>query len=198
MIKGHVKDSKGLLLENVKIELKNNDFKTIISTKTDKDGYFEIEERKGFLPFLTAVKEYAENYLEFWATNIDLSVDRSLEIVIGTNEIYGANVFTVLGTYNPIFIYFRPMNLKKFKLGEKDIAPELNKSSVKIKVDNVKTNLLSLQKVKEHIDSEGKYLTAYLIQLERSNINWDKIEIKVIDQNDEVGLAKVFNNESRR
>ena len=113
--------------------------------------------KKRFLPFLTAVKEYAENYLEFWAANIDLSVDRSLGIVIGTNEIYGANVLLFLVPYNPIFIYFRPMNLKKFKLGEKKILRLRNKKLSKIKVDNVKTNLLSLQKVKEHIDSEGKY-----------------------------------------
>lgn len=193
MLKGTVKNSKGRLLSKAIVELKDKDFRTILKTKTDESGYFEIQEESGFYPFLTVVKDYGEAYLEFWGLNIDLKDNHSLEVVIGVNELYGTNVFKVFGTFNPIFIYFRPMNLKKFKSDDKDISPNINQDSIIVKVDDLSTNLLSFQQVKEHVDNKGKYLTAYLIQLERSSPNWQKIELKLTDKHNDVGMAIIYN-----
>lgn len=165
MLKGYVKNNSGELLQHVKVELKDFNFETQIMRETDENGYFEFNEDTGVYPFLTAVKEYAENYLEFWALNVDLSMDHTFDIRIGKNEVYGSNVFCVSGAAYPLFLYFRPMSLKKFQDGDPDITPDITKDSVCVKLDGRKVDILSLQQVKEGISEDGATMNAYLVQL---------------------------------
>lgn len=197
MIKGLVKNSKGKLLNKAVIELKDESFKTILTAYTDENGYFEIKRKSGFYPYMTVVKDYCENYLEFWGLNIDLKENYNFEITIGTNEIYGLNVFEVNGSKFPIFIYFRPMNLLKYKNGETDISPNIEQENINVMLDGVESKLFKLQKVNEYIEVNGQYLTSFLIQLVEKKESWNNLEIKIIDKEYEVGQAIIFNRKEK-
>lgn len=193
MIKGIVRNAKGELLNKTIVELKDETFKTILRTETDKNGYFEFREKNGYFQYMTVVKDYGEKYLEFWGHNIDLKENHNFNITIGTNEIYGLNVFEVNGTKFPIFIYFRPMNLFKYKNGETDISPNIEQENINITLDGVEAKIFKLQKVNEFIKENGQYLTSFLIQLVEEKDSWKKLEINIIDNESEVGQAIIFN-----
>ena len=88
---GFVTDKNNLSLPGVLVEIKNSEFQTIYSAETDQSGYYEIELTAGFYPFLTAVRDYGERYLEYWCHNLKLDLDTELNIKIDTIEIYGLN-----------------------------------------------------------------------------------------------------------
>ena len=144
MVKGTVKNKNNEPLEQVKVELKDRNFDTKIMCETDANGYFEFKEQGGVYPFLTAVKEYNENYLEFWGLHVDLSKDITFDIKIGKNEIYGTNVMCVNGAPYPLFVFFRPMDLKKCLKGCSDITPAIAKESISVRVDGRETEIFSL------------------------------------------------------
>ncbi|MDO4568252.1 MAG: carboxypeptidase-like regulatory domain-containing protein [Clostridia bacterium] len=193
MISGYVRNKDNEPLEGVSVELKDSGFNTRIASVTDENGYFEFSENSGVYPFLTAVKEYGKDYLEYWAHNVDLSGGRSFDIRIGTNEIYGLGVHSVDGARYPLFLYFRPMNLKKYLAGDSDIAPGIADDSVCVKVDDVETDVFSLQRIKECVSEDGDALTAYLVQLKTPSSRWERIQIEICDLDGEVGMATVFN-----
>ncbi len=83
---------------------------------------FAIEtDKEAFYPYLTAVKDYAEEYLEYWCRNIKGDADIELNIRIDKLEVYGTNAFVIGGGYDSVLVYFRPMSLIKFKNGEENI-----------------------------------------------------------------------------
>ena len=179
-------------MEDVSIELKNEDFETVYSVLSNKDGRFQFEQTKGKFPFLIAVKGYAVDYLEFWASNVDLSADTDLCIKIGDIELYGINTFSVKGAERAVFVYFRPMSLKKYKQGFKDISPDIADSSISVKVDNKEANILSINKVNEY--GGGQFMTAYLLQVQVSDYSWKEITVELNDLDDSIGMTTVFNN----
>lgn len=195
MIKGFVKNKENEPLARVQVELKDGRFDTQIACETDENGYFEWNADRGVFPYMTAVREYAENYLEFWAHNVDISADHMFDIRIGKNEIYGINVFCVSGAAYPLFVYFRPMSLKKYQENGADkihIAPDITKDSVRVTLDGVQTEIFSLQEVRESV-SENETMTAYLVQLKTASPRWKRIRIEICDCDSEIGMAEIFN-----
>ena len=106
------------------MEIKENNFDTIYFTKSDEHGDYKIDLPAGIYPFVTAVRDYGEKYLEYWCSNLKLIHDTQLNICIDTLEVYGLNYFKVAGAYPSITVYFRPMSLPKFLAQAEDIAPE--------------------------------------------------------------------------
>lgn len=98
------------------MEIKDNNFETIYFTKSDEHGDYKIDLPAGIYPFVTAVRDYGEKYLEYWCSNLKLIHDAELNICIDTLEVYGLNYFEVAGAYPSITVYFRPMSLPKFWL----------------------------------------------------------------------------------
>ena len=191
MLKGVVCDCAANPLAGVSIEVKNEHFETIYSVLSNENGRFAFEQTMGKYPFLTAVKSYAKDYLEFWASNIDLSEDTDINIKIGDIELYGMNTFTVKGAESAVFIYFRPMSLKKYKQGAKDIAPDITDDSISVKVNNNTAEVLSVNKVNEY--GGGQFMTAYLLQARVSDCSWKEITVELKDADAEIGMAAIFN-----
>ena len=101
---------------------------------------------KGQYPFLTAVKDYGANYLEYWCQNISLQADMSLNVSFDKLEIYGLHVFSVKGASNSLMVYFRPMSLPKFQQGMQDIAPD--DIVIKATIDNQEMRVINTNMVK--------------------------------------------------
>ena len=194
MINGIVKDKYNNPIQNATIELKNEHFETILKTNTNKDGFFSIKSTNE-CKYLIAIKDYRINYLEYWATNINFwdDININLDIIIDKLEIYGLNAFVVNGAYDSIFLYFRPMSLVKYLSNESNICPSIK--SIEIKIDNASTSLLGINKVKESIGNE--YMNAHLVQVKKDvgkTFIWNKIDVKVIDDDNNVGMASLYNN----
>lgn len=192
MIKGSVKNKFGVALTDVVVELKKDDFETVYSAKSDENGYFTIEGDGKVYPYLTAVKEYGTEYLEYWCRNINSSEEIELDIIIDKLEVYGLSAFTVGGGYDSVMVYFRPMSLPRFKNGDANICPDINKICAMI--DGKESEVLVHNIVKEYIGESE--MDAYLIQIKKSDNtcseDWKCIDIKIIDNDVNVGMAKLI------
>ena len=191
-ITGYVTDKNKAPIANALVEIKGADFVTLFSTESKKDGYFAFDIPKGQYPFLTAVKSYGVDFLEYWCQNISLQADMSLNVSFDKLEIYGLHVFPIKGAGNSLMAYFRPMSLPKFQQGIQDIAPE--DIVIKATIDNQEMRVITTNKVKEFAD--GRELTAYLIQVEISetNIPWHKFDLQITDADHHYGAATIYNN----
>ena len=190
-LSGVTKDKNGNAFSDVIVEVKDLEFQTLYCAKSNHSGYYIVDLPANKYPFVTAVKEYGENYLEYWCHNIDLSTDRELDITIDTLEIYGLNVFAVKGGYNSLMVYFRPMSLKKFQNGEKDICPNIK--SINVYVDGQKTGILSQNEVCEYCGDNN--MKAFLLQTDNPNADgsWTKLDVIIRDENNDCGAASVYN-----
>ena len=192
-LEGYVTDNNNAPIANALIELKGENFVTLFSTESKEDGYYMLDIPKGQYPFLTAVKDYGANYLEYWCQNISLQADMSLNVSFDKLEIYGLHVFSVKGAGNSLMVYFRPMSLPKFQQGMQDIAPD--DIVIKATIDNQEMRVINTNMVKEF--AGGRELTAYLIQVEtnESNIPWHKFDLKITDADNHYGAATIYKNE---
>ena len=192
-IVGYVTDKNKAPIANALIEIKGENFVTLFSTESKEDGYYVLDIPNGQYPFLTAVKDYGINYLEYWCQNISLQADMSLDVCIDKLEIYGLHVFPVKGAGNSLMVYFRPMSLPKFQQGMQDIAPE--DIVIKASIDNQEMRVINTNLVKEF--AGGCELSAYLIQVEtsESNMSWHKFDLQITDADNNYGMATIYNNE---
>ena len=191
-LSGRVFDKDGNAMSGVSVELKNDRFETVFQAFSDDNGRYELHAEEKRYDFLTAVKDYGTKYLEFWAQNLDLANDISLDICVDRLEIYGLHVFSVKGAYPSLMVYFRPMSLRKFQAGESDIAP--NGMRVKIFIDGQLTEIYALNDVQEFIGD--RMLSAYLAQvsLPQDASDWEMLTVDIEDQSGERGRAIVFHN----
>lgn len=192
-IEGYVTDKGNAPIVNALVEIKGEDFVTLFSTESQADGYYVLDIPTGKYPFLTAVKDYGVNYLEYWCQNISLQADMSLNMSFDKLEIYGLHVFSVKGAGNSLMVYFRPMSLPKFQQGKQDIAPD--GIVIKAAIDNQELRVINTNMVKEF--AGGRELTAYLVQVETSegNIPWHKFDLEITDVDNHYGAATIYNNE---
>lgn len=191
-IMGYVTDKSKTPVAHALIEIKGENFITLFSTESREDGYYELDIPKGQYPFLTAVKDYGTNCLEYWCQNIPLQADISLNVRFDKLEIYGLHVFPVKGAGNSLMVYFRPMSLPKFQQGMQDIAPV--DIVIQASIDNQEVRVINTNLVKEF--AGGRELTAYLIQVEtsESNIPWHKFDLQITDADNHYGAATIYNN----
>lgn len=192
VIKGTTKGKCDNILSGVSVELKNDQFETVYKTISDENGCFELTVPDGVYPFLTAVRDYANKYLEYWAHDLTLHGELNLDIKIDTLEVYGINAFVVKGAANALSIYFRPMSLEKFKAGEADISPDFESSGIDVAVNCHKAEVLVVNRVREYI-SPG-YLTAYLIQVSLPDPSeaCERVDITIHDKHGNIGCATLF------
>ena len=192
-IEGYVTDKNKAPIANALIEIKGENFHTLFSAESKADGYYALDIPAGKYPFLTAVKDYGANYLEYWCQNISLKADMSLNVSFDKLEIYGLHVFAVKGAGNSLMVYFRPMSLPKFQQGKQDIAPD--GIVIKATMDNQEMRVINTNIVKEF--AGGLELTAYLVQVEtsESNIPWHKFDLEITDADSHYGAATIYNNE---
>lgn len=181
-------------LSAVSVEIKNERFETIYRTLSDENGRFELRVPDGSYPFLTAVRDYGGQYLEYWAQNVPAHGELELHIRIDTLEVYGLHAFIVKGAANALSIYFRPMSLEKFKAGEADIAPVLRESDITVAVNGRECRVYVVNLVREYIGEEGRYLSACLIQssIPEGVQEWERIDITICDPEKHIGCATLF------
>lgn len=172
---GRVTDFGGNPLQGAAVEIKDAHFEAIYKTYTNSAGEYEISVKKGLYMALMAHKDYKTKYLEYWAWNIPAYQDLNINPRIGGIEVYAMNAFKPQGAYPSIFIYFRPMSLKRYQEFEKrkdtikkidtiDIAPKLSKNDIKVRINGKPVEILELNRVREYAD--GFYsIIAYLAQL---------------------------------
>lgn len=171
---GKVTDFANNSLQGAVVEVKNRRFEAIYKTYTNSAGEYKISVKKGPYMALTAYKDYKIKWLEYWVWNIPAYQDLRINPRIGGIEVYAMNAFRPQGAYPSLFIYFRPMSLKRYQEFEKkktdkkidiiDVSPYLSKDDIEVKIDNKPVKILELNRVREYAD--GIYsLIAYLVQL---------------------------------
>jgi len=192
-IEGYVTDKSKEPIANALIEIKGEDFVTLFCTESKEDGRYVLDIPTGQYPFLTAVKDYGVNNLEYWCQNISLQTDMSLDVSFDKLEIYGLHVFSVKGAGNSLMVYFRPMSLPRFQQGMQDIAPE--DIVIKASIDNQEMRVINTNLVKEFV--RGCELSAYLIQVEtrESDVPWQKFELQITDADNHYGAATIYNKD---
>lgn len=171
---GKVTDFEKNPMRDAMVEIKNDRFEAVYKACTDNAGEYEILVEKGLYMALTAYKDYKTKYLEYWAWNVPVYQDLQIDPRIGGIEVYAMNAFRPQGAYPSLFIYFRPMSLKRGQEFESksalkkmdiiDISPDLSKDCIEVKINKKPVKVLELNRVKEYaggIDS----IIAYLAQL---------------------------------
>ena len=191
-IEGYVTDKNQAPIAGALLEVKDENFVTLFSAESNDDGYYMLDIPAGLYPFLTAVKDYGVNFLEYWCQNISLQADMSLNLSFDKLEIYGLHVFSVKGAGNSLMVYFRPMSLPKFQQGMQDIAPD--NIVIKASIDDQEVRVINTNSVKEF--AGGCELSAYLIQVEitESDDPWQKFDIQIRDADNHYGAATIYNN----
>ncbi len=194
ILSGYTKDRDGKTLPGVLIEIKDEGFHTQYRTWSDAEGRYTLEAPAGTYPFLTAVRDYGESYLEYWGQNIPLTQDRELDIRIDTLEIYGLHVFAVKGAYPSLMVYFRPMSLQKFRCGDADICPDIQK--LRVSVNDREVAVLMQNPIRE-FTGDGT-LTACLLQIALpKETTWNRLDVELWDTHNAYGAATVFNTPGR-
>ncbi|EQB86100.1 hypothetical protein J2Z44_002637 [Clostridium punense] len=194
VIKGVVTDKNKCKLDEVYVALLNSAFEEVSSTTTNEQGEYILEAKDGYYPFMVAVKDYGENFLEFWCQNINLESDITINAAIDKLEIYGLHCFRVKGGYTSMMVYFRPMSLEKFKQGSRDICPSMESNSIKISINGYEREVYKVNKVEEY--GRDCSMTAYLIQVsmpdellpEKENM----LDVQVSDLDGLFGQAAIF------
>lgn len=194
LITGVISDKNGKAMNGVSVTLMDENFEQIISTMTDQEGKYSLNAIDKYYPFMIAVKEYKENYLEFWCQNINLTKDIVINASIDKLEIYGLHCFRVLGAYPSLTVYFRPMSLQKFNKGEIDISPNIMKKSIKAKINNEDIEVFKVNEVKEFCGNIS--LIAYLIQVSLPKKllakNDNLLDIQISDLDGFFGQSSIF------
>lgn len=220
-IYGMVTDFNSKPIDSVYVDVKDCDFKTLFETMTDHNGCFSMKVVKGVYYCMYAIKlsDYGKTKLEYWAWNVPAYGDLEINPQYEKMELYGLNAFEPqVGPYETYMVYFRPMSLtkslqyadesnkKEFERKSNDshdtinIAPtSISKEELKVSVNNVPTDVVSINKVVEY--ARGAYIYGYLIQiLKPKNMNqivndFDKISLILHSkETDEYGKGECFIN----
>ncbi len=171
---GKVTDFGKNPLQDAVVEIKSAHFEAIYKTYTNSAGEYEILVEKGLYMALMAYKDYKTKYLEYWAWNVPAHQDLQIDPRIGGLEVYAMNAFRPQGAYPSLFIYFRPMSLKRWQKFESrkavkkteviDISPDLSKDCIEVKINRNPVKILELNRVKEYAGEIDSIIT-YLAQL---------------------------------
>lgn len=192
-IRGTTKDRSGKPLSSVSVELKDESFQTVYTTLSDEEGHFTMTVPDATYPFLTAVRDYAASYLEYWAHNVPVFGCLNMDIEIDTLELYGLNAFEIKGAAPALTLYFRPMSLVKFQAQEKDIAPDFDPDGITVRIDGQTSEVFVVNRVKESI-APNEFLTAYLMQatLPENEDAWNRVDLRLQDREGHSGCATLF------
>lgn len=123
-ISGHVTDYKGIPVDSCSVIVYNPDFSEAFEVFSDSTGYYKLDSvPRGRYAAIAAmrVSEYPRMQqvslnnmkLEFWAWNVILDRDLTLDARYGRLELYGTKAFFEYGGRQELLIYTRPMSLTK-------------------------------------------------------------------------------------
>jgi len=190
MLSGYTRDKDSNPIAGANVYIMSERFEPLHQTLSDEKGFYSFELPAGKYKYLVAVKDYGEKYLEYWCENIDLDGDRTIDARFDTLEVYGLNVFRVMGGHPALMVYFRPMSLEKFRAGEADICPDI--TSIRAFVNGGEVSVLETNKVRELAGDRS--MSAYLIQaaLPEGVNEWERVDIEIRDDKDAFGMATIF------
>lgn len=190
---GKLTDFNETPIEDGEVVIKNASFENIYSTRTNKDGEYKLEVKKGNYFALFACKDYAIKNLEYWAWNFAVYKDEELNIKIDGLEVYAINAFIIQRKTFSMMIYFRPMSLKRWKEykntnveGVIDISPKLKIEDIEVKINDEIADIIGINQIYEKDIKSGESIISYLIQvipsLRELKKDYNKIHITIIDQ----------------
>lgn len=212
IISGVVTDFNSQPIDSSVVQIMDRSFTPIYQTHTGKNGAYSLEVKKGTYAaiFAMRLKEYprmnavpeSDMRLEFWGWNLVADRDLKINPRYGKLELYGTTVYAVIGGYDGVFLYFRPMSVSKYlsyskeiyldkakagKIADPSVKPEHLKVNVYADDELLKIN--SIQSVQEFAGEESRPMTAYLIQLDAPKKTTDKpyIIYRVEAENTEYG-----------
>lgn len=197
IISGVVTDFNSHPVDSSVVQLMDRGFNPIYQTYTDKNGAYSLEVKKGTYAamFAMRLKEYPrmnavpepDMRLEFWGWNIIADRDLKINPRYDKLELYGTTVYAVIGSYNGVFLYFRPMSVSKSLSYSKEIYLDKAKAEkiadLSVKLEHLKVNVYaddellkinSIQPVQEFAGEGNRPMTAYLIQLDAPKKTTDK------------------------
>lgn len=186
-ISGLVTDFDDNPLEGATVELKYFNFEAVFKTYSDAQGKYQIHAKKGDYLALAAYKDYKKRFLEYWAWHLPAGRDLNLNPRIGGIELYAMNGFIPQGAMPSLFVYFRPMSLKRYKMQKDsvDIGPELSSDDVKIVINGVPVELVGMNRLKETIDP-NRNMKAYLVQStlpeDWGKLDYLRVSVTIVDQ----------------
>lgn len=190
MLSGYTRDKDSNPIAGANVYIMSERFEPLHQTVSDEKGFYSFDLPAGKYKYLVAVKDYGEKYLEYWCENIDLSDDSSIDARFDTLEVYGLNVFRVMGGHPALMVYFRPMSLEKFRAGEADICPDI--TSIRAFVNGGEVSILETNKVREFAGDQS--MGAYLIQaaLPEGVNEWERVDIEITGDGGAFGMATIF------
>lgn len=211
-ISGHVTDYQGNPVDSCSVIVYNPDFTEAFEVLTNADGCYRIDSvPRGRYAAIAAmrVNEYPrvmqvpfDNMkLEFWAWNVIMDRDLSLDIRYDKLELYGTKAFFEYGGRQELLIYTRPMSVTKVirDPGFMDKAAQEKNTNVtiapqfiefKVYIDGIPTDVLSTQHL-SMVNTNGNPTNddCYLLQVPIPNDIYshsDKpYEIRVVGHNKE-------------
>ena len=89
LLSGFITDKNQAPIANAAVELKDEHFETVYQAFSDDAGHYQLDVPPGHYPFLTAVKDYAVHYLEYWCQDIPLIQPLSLDVNLARLECTG-------------------------------------------------------------------------------------------------------------
>ena len=201
VISGRVTNFDGQPLDRVTIRLKNKTFENVYETLSDKEGYYSLKVNEGDYYCLYAIKlpEYRVNKLEYWAWNVPVHKDITINPQYDRMEIYGINIFEPQVTPQETYmVYFRPMSLSKtlqfaseqkvnkkefetanqaeslFDNSEKliNISPDsISPKELTIEINGIESEIVGINKITEY--ARGFNMYGYCVQVLKPN---DKVD----------------------
>ena len=185
-ISGQVTDFAGNPIDSSAVVLMQRNFNPAHMTFSDENGHYKLEGvEKGQYIALLAIRlnEHplskqlfgiepvsAENLrLEFWAWNVIVDRDLTINPRYDRLELYGFRVFEVIGGPPYLMAYVRPMSVGKFvETGNiENISVDPNDIEFQLFADNEPLTVRSVQTIYEFTGEGEKPLTAFIIQFDR-------------------------------
>lgn len=189
------KDDQGI--EGADIILMSKAFEPLHQTVSGPGGAYALDAPADRYPFLIAVRDYGQHYLEYWCQGIDLRGDLPLNPRIDKLELYGLHAFRVKGAAPALMIYVRPMSLRKHLAGEQDIFPDLDGNFAQITLNGQPLPLMAVNRVREAA-AENVTMGALLLQAGpigslpgQDNL----LELTLRDRAGDMGWAGIFLDE---
>lgn len=179
------------------ILVKDCGFEDVYVGQCQEDGFYEmILPKRTYNGIVIDDETYDYLTLENWVWNFTAYRDMELNFQVGSLEVYNLHVWPNNGGARTLFISFRPMSLyrgnlmdnnKDYEISDEEkkegrysitdeefkhnpysgLAPQLDKSEVRIFLDEMELEVVSIQPYPEFIGSkegQNKYITAYNVQ----------------------------------
>jgi hypothetical protein len=169
VVSGTVRDFDGKPVPGADVAIKSAKFDDLYTAKADAQGHYRMTVEDGHYMALESITmpDYGKTRLEFWAWNVPIDRDLTIDLRFHRLEIYGINIFKVQGARPGLFAYFRPMSLTRAQAKadahkDPDIAPHEADLDLAIDVDGTPAVIDSIEMVKEFV-GPGPVMYSYLV-----------------------------------